>query len=122
MAAKKTSLLVRECQKRKRDLIRRYKASIGCACGEKDPLALDLHHLDPESKHWMLRTYMTEEGKRWRPTWGNMSFADIVSEIRQCVVICSNCHRKHERRNDPPPAFSKKSSAYEKAERELGLR
>lgn len=64
-------------------MMRRYKASIGCViCGEREPVALDLHHVDPLGKDAnpsSLVTYSTNT---------------LKAEIRKCTVLCSNCHRK----------------------------
>lgn len=64
-------------------LMRRYKAFCGCSlCDEREPVALDLHHVDPAGKDEnpsSLVTYSTDTMKK---------------EIRKCIVLCSNCHRK----------------------------
>lgn len=66
-----------------RKLMRRFKAFLGCLiCREKEPVALDLHHTDPSGKDAnpsSLLTYSTNT---------------LKAEIRKCVVLCSNCHRK----------------------------
>lgn len=68
----------------KREFVNQYKSSKGCLfCGEKEPVALDLHHLDPKIKDSSVSRML-----------GN-SIQTIMSEIAKCVVICSNCHRKH---------------------------
>ena len=65
------------------DLLYRYKKFCGCQlCSENTPVALDLHHLDPEAKEFS-------------PSLGvSMSTATFKKEIRKCVVLCANCHRK----------------------------
>lgn len=64
-------------------LMRKYKRYCGCQiCEEKEPCALDLHHLDPSGKDAnpsSLVTYSTNTMK---------------TEIRKCIVLCANCHRK----------------------------
>lgn len=64
-------------------LTRRYKRYCGChICDEREPVALDLHHTDPSVKDdnpSNLLSYSTVRLKR---------------EIRKCVVLCANCHRK----------------------------
>lgn len=66
-----------------RKMVNRYKKMCKCLiCKESEPVTLDLHHLDPliknESPSRMIG-YSTESLKK---------------EIRKCVVLCSNCHRK----------------------------
>ncbi len=64
-------------------LVRRYKAFCGCrVCGEKEPVALDLHHTDPSVK----------EDNPSSMLGGSLD--KLREEIRKCVVLCSNCHRK----------------------------
>lgn len=65
-----------------RKLARRYKRLCGCKiCGIKEPVVLDLHHLDPSVKEdnpSNLYKYSTRK---------------LKIEIRKCAVLCSNCHR-----------------------------
>lgn len=66
-----------------RKLIQRYKRFCGCkVCGEREPVALDLHHTDPSSKE-------VEVSKTV-----NYSREILKKEVRKCVVLCANCHRK----------------------------
>ena len=64
-------------------LMRRYKRFCGCkVCGEREPVALDLHHVDPTTKDYSpasLVGYSTETMKK---------------EFRKCIVLCATCHRK----------------------------
>jgi hypothetical protein len=52
-------------------------------CGyNKCDAALELHHLDPKLKEFQIsksRSYSKEK---------------ILSEIKKCVLLCSNCHRE----------------------------
>jgi hypothetical protein len=53
-----------------------------CAkCGEQRYHLLDYHHIDPNLKSFSLVEY----NKHTRE--------EIESEIKKCVVLCSNCHR-----------------------------
>lgn len=64
-------------------LMRRYKRMCGCkVCHEREPVALDLHHVDPQ-------------GKDKNPSQMiSYSSAKLKAEIRKCIVLCANCHRK----------------------------
>lgn len=65
------------------ELMRRYKRLCGCSvCGEKEPVVLDLHHTDPEEKQADPSRLVSA------------SKETLKNEIRKCVVLCSNCHRK----------------------------
>lgn len=63
--------------------LKTLKNQSGCIrCGERDDNCLDYHHLDPSQKLFHL---------------GNIrgrSLRDIDAEVRKCVVVCANCHRK----------------------------
>lgn len=64
-------------------LMRRYKRMCGCKlCPEREPVALDLHHLDPKGKD--KNPSQLVSGSREK----------LKKEIRKCIVLCSNCHRK----------------------------
>lgn len=64
-------------------LVDRYKRMCKCKhCGEADPIVLDLHHIDPK-------------GKDANPSTLLGGSLDILrEEIRKCMVLCSNCHRR----------------------------
>lgn len=63
--------------------VRRYKKYCGClVCQEKEPVVLDLHHLNPSEKDADPSALYAKSRKR------------LKAEIRKCVVLCSNCHRK----------------------------
>lgn len=73
---------VQDMRDRRRNEIQQYKKSIGCCmCGESDPACLDFHHLDSEEKEFEIAQL-------------TLSKAKMEEEIKKCVVICSNCHRK----------------------------
>ena len=59
--------------------------SNGCAiCGyNKNPAALEFHHVNPENKRYSL-SYKT------------MDYSDekIVIEVNKCILLCANCHRE----------------------------
>ncbi len=52
-----------------------------CKCGyNKNCAALDFHHLDPSEKSY---------------DWGTLrlrSWANILEELKKCVMLCKNCH------------------------------
>jgi 5-methylcytosine-specific restriction endonuclease McrA len=60
------------------------KSTVGCQyCGEADSVCLDFHHLDPT------RRTMKEFS-------ANLSRSSdrVLAEMQQCLLLCSNCHRK----------------------------
>ncbi len=65
------------------DKIVEIKSSTGCLiCSEREPCCLEFHHLDPNEKEF-------EVAKNPSRSWEN-----IESEMKKCIVVCSNCHRK----------------------------
>lgn len=69
--------------KNKRTIINSYK-ECGCLiCGEKEFVCLDFHHVDSNQKSFDI-------GKQFHIK----AIETIISEIKKCVVLCANCHRK----------------------------
>jgi transcription elongation factor Elf1 len=61
------------------------KQRFGCrVCGESDVVCLEFHHLDPNNKDFDIALAMARE---W--VWEK-----VLAEIRKCVCLCANCHRK----------------------------
>lgn len=78
---------IRAWSKRKyaknRDFVKRYKSFCGCKiCGEKDSIVLDLHHLSASTKDADPSSLYGKSRER------------LKTEIRKCVVLCANCHRR----------------------------
>lgn len=65
-------------------ILNEYKGNNGCViCGEKDYRCLDFHHVNREDKLFTIS----------RKT-GRYDMKIIWEEIKKCIVLCSNCHRK----------------------------
>lgn len=61
-----------------------FKATLFCTkCGESHPATLDFHHVIREPKN-----------KKVHRLAGAGQFKKAMEEIKKCVVLCSNCHRK----------------------------
>jgi len=68
--------------------LNRLRQMHGCSvCGERDYRCLDFHHVDPSTKVYSIAT-MRGRGDR----------EALKAELKKCVVICSNCHRKIQKR------------------------
>lgn len=52
-------------------------------CGEKDPICLDFHHKNPETKVSSVGNMISTH-----------SMKNILAELEKCIVVCANCHRK----------------------------
>ena len=59
-----------------------------CKCGENRHWVLDFHHTDPSKKNFNISEYSIS---------GTTSFKTkkmkIENELKNCVLLCSNCHR-----------------------------
>lgn len=70
-------------RRKKNDEFQKYKNSLSCIfCPESVGVCLDFHHLDPTQKDFELSHF------------ANVSRARFEKEIKKCIVVCSNCHRK----------------------------
>ena len=68
-----------------RVFLERYKQGIVCCvCGENHPACLEHHHKDPSKKEFNIGSSV----------WKGKTRAQIQREIRKCIVLCSNCHKK----------------------------
>ena len=67
----------------KREKLNEYKKGGCIICGEKELVCLDFHHLDSSEKDFGI-------GKQFHIK----QFSKIEEEIKKCVVLCANCHRK----------------------------
>lgn len=84
----------------RKQIVNAYKISKGCEiCGyNKDPHALCFDHIDPSQKHEMVKN-----GASKRSSSGGMfmlygkKYSDeiLISEIKKCRILCSNCHMEH---------------------------
>jgi transcription elongation factor Elf1 len=64
----------------------KYKSTLKCEeCGENHPACLDFHHIDPSKKDFSI-----SQIKQY--AWGDEK---IEKEIKKCIVLCANCHRKY---------------------------
>lgn len=69
----------------KKEVISDLKQQCKCAkCGESRSYLLDYHHLDPAEK----------ESTVARMISNNYSLDKVYSEMKKCIVLCSNCHRE----------------------------
>lgn len=65
-----------------KDVLASIKKEATCYfCGESEPVALDFHHLDQESKDIMV----SKQG---------VGVKKLLKEIPKCEVVCATCHRK----------------------------
>lgn len=76
----------------------KFKASLSCAhCGETHPATFDFHHIkkDPSNRkvHKLLQS---------------QNYGGAREEIKKCIVLCSNCHRKHHFYEEQDKKFRKK--------------
>ncbi len=97
--AKKCECICRNChakmhsvknsrwQKRKLKILKMGHRKIICQkCGHSDPLSLEFHHRNSETKQFQISTAI-------RNCVSNITVADILNEIDKCDILCCNCHR-----------------------------
>lgn len=51
-------------------------------CGEAEPVCIDFHHINPADKDFSVGKH------RGRSREG------LLKEVRKCICLCANCHRK----------------------------
>ena len=72
--------------KKNRQWFNEYKSKLKCSvCSENHPACLDFHHKDRDLK----------ESEIAKLVGHTFSIERIMAEISKCIVLCSNCHRKH---------------------------
>ena len=65
--------------------IREIKERSKCAhCGMADWRCLDFHHKNPKQKEFAVSSGLGFSKKR------------VLKEIKKCIILCANCHRKLE--------------------------
>ena len=76
----------RALKERKVKYINHFKREHHCIiCGEVSPCCLEFHHLKPEFKSFAISS---------APCNIKITLKELKTEIRKCVMICSNCHKK----------------------------
>lgn len=79
----------KQLRQKKAQILAERKVS-GCArCGIKNPIVLEFHHIDPDTKDPMLKG----EGRQKGSALGSMGVARMLRELDKCVVLCANCHK-----------------------------
>lgn len=67
-----------------RNVFKAYKSTLSCViCGESEYCCLDFHHLNSEDKDYLVSKLVV-----------NGASALLREEIKKCVALCANCHRK----------------------------
>jgi hypothetical protein len=62
-----------------------FKATLKCSkCDENHPAALDFHHVVSDPTNIPISTLIK-----------NHAHLKLKEELKKCVVLCANCHRKH---------------------------
>jgi hypothetical protein len=70
-------------KKRFQKFLEIYGPQMICECGEKDKRCIDWHHVDPKTKTALI-PYLVKY-RSWKL---------VEEEIKKCIPICANCHRK----------------------------
>ena len=63
---------------------RDFKSTLSCVqCGQNHPATLDFHHIERHPDNRKVKKLLT-----------NKAYKQVMEEIKKCVVLCANCHRK----------------------------
>ena len=63
---------------------KKYKETLSCViCKENSTCCLDFHHVDPTKKELSISEFVHR-----------CSTLKLKEELKKCVVVCANCHRK----------------------------
>jgi hypothetical protein len=61
-----------------------YKSKLSCQhCGENHPATFDFHHVERGPENVKIFQLIK-----------NGSYKKVYEELKKCVVLCANCHRK----------------------------
>lgn len=64
--------------------INTIKKEKGCYfCNENEPCCIDFHHINPKEKQDLISRLINSVAPR-----------KLEKEIKKCIPVCSNCHRK----------------------------
>jgi len=78
----KTKIWSRTKRLKIQDEWREWKSTLKCTlCSENDASCLEFHHTDPSTKDGLISKMKFSKKK-------------LAEELKKCVVLCSNCHRK----------------------------
>jgi hypothetical protein len=67
-----------------RNWFNKFKSTLKCKeCGENHIAVLDFHHLDPTKKEKGITNLVASNSR-----------TKLELELKKCIVLCSNCHRK----------------------------
>lgn len=82
-----------------------YKSKLKCIeCGESHPSCIEFHHKNKDEKELEISDAI---GNGWTQK-------RILTEIKKCDVLCSNCHRKrHWNEKTGPWVWRKSTQLYE---------
>lgn len=71
-----------EKKKQTRQWWQEYKKQFKCSCGESHPACIEFHHHEKNKEDNV--SYIINNGSKKK----------ALEEIKKCIPICSNCHRK----------------------------
>lgn len=73
-------------KKKNKEWYDEYKSTLQCSkCDESHPACLDFHHINGEDKKIEIAAF---SGQTYSKQY-------MLNEIKKCIVLCANCHRKH---------------------------
>lgn len=74
---------MKEQREKNKKFVNKIKKKSKCAiCGESEVCCLEFHHIDPTTKVDSIMNMLNEPEEV------------LVNEIKKCIILCSNCHKK----------------------------
>lgn len=74
---------MKEQREKNKKFVNSIKKKSKCAiCGESEPCCLEFHHINPETKVDSIMNMLNEPEET------------LVEELKKCIILCSNCHKK----------------------------
>ncbi len=65
-----------------------------CICGEKEPVVLQFHHIDPTNKLRFVPSNHSAKGGVGYILDHVRGMTALEAELAKCIVLCANCHIK----------------------------
>jgi hypothetical protein len=59
-------------------------------CGEKDPVVLSFHHINPKEKRASISDMVSKLF---------LGLNAVIKEINKCEILCANCHVREHKEN-----------------------
>ena len=102
----------RERKKRLKKQWLEFKGSLSCEmCGEDHISTFDFHHIEKHPDNRAVNKLVSD-----------YNFKEAYEEIKKCMVLCANCHRKHHHNERLKKKKKKRTQARKKGKQQESSR